>query len=439
VIKRIHLKGYKSFTELDIELRPFTVLLGPNGAGKSNLLDALQLLSRLGSSPTLNDAFAPPYRGQQLESFSFGPNGIKDLLAQEDASFVIEVDVELSPSVVERVSRQVREMKRLGSSSAHEAEVPRERLPIRERRLRYRVEIGIQTRSGILFVKDEFLCALNRQWAPAARRKPFIEMVEGQLRLRMEKQAHPTSHDLGLPYTLLSRPLYAPHYPHVVAMQKELTSWLFFYFEPRERMRAASPVKEVRHLGLMGEELAAFLNTLKATDESQFSAIEQALSAVIPSMTGIQVEVSDLGAVEFQVTEGDRSIPARLLSEGTLRILGLLSLSGMRDQPSLIGFEEPENGINPRRIRIVAEILKTLAESGNTQLVVTTHSPVLPEYLPEESLYVCQKTSGESTIRPLESLGGLWRQRDVEVALDAEDEEKPPSVSARLMRGDFDG
>ena len=83
----------------------------------------------------------------------------------------------------------------------------------------------------------------------------------------MEGQAHPTYHERYLDHSILSLPLYPPHYPHLVALRQELASWFFFYFEPRERMRAANPVKEVRHIGLMGEELAAFLNTLRALDE----------------------------------------------------------------------------------------------------------------------------------------------------------------------------
>jgi hypothetical protein len=42
-------------------------------------------------------------------------------------------------------------------------------------------------------------------------------------------------------------------------------------------MRAPNPVKEVRHIGLMGEELASFLNTLQALDEPQFKAVEKSL------------------------------------------------------------------------------------------------------------------------------------------------------------------
>ena len=60
-------------------------------------------------------------------------------------------------------------------------------------------------------------------------------------------------------------------------------------------MRAANPVKEVRHIGLMGEELAAFLNTVKAGNPDRFRGIEKALHTLMPNIDGIEIDVSDLG------------------------------------------------------------------------------------------------------------------------------------------------
>ena len=82
----------------------------------------------------------------------------------------------------------------------------------------------------------------------------------------MEGQAHPTYFEQYLDHAVVSRPHYAPHHPHLTALKRELQSWFFYYFEPRERMRAPTSVKEVRHVGLMGEELAAFLYTLRNLD-----------------------------------------------------------------------------------------------------------------------------------------------------------------------------
>jgi predicted ATPase len=253
----------------------------------------------------------------------------------------------------------------------------------------------------------------------------------------MERQAHPTYYERYLDHTILSRPLYPPHYPHLVAMRQELASWLFFYFEPRERMRAVNPVKEVRHIGLMGEDLACYLNTLRALDEPQFRAMEKTLRTIIPSVTGIDVGVNSLGEVELKLLEGGMPVPARVLSEGTLRVLGLLALGGVKEPPGLIGFEEPENGVHPGRIRRIAELLRTRAEAGDTQLIVTTHSPILPDLIPDQFLYVCRRVQRSTRVEPFSSWGALGREPDIERALDTEDDALP--VSQRILRGDFDG
>jgi predicted ATPase len=218
-------------------------------------------------------------------------------------------------------------------------------------------------------------------------------------------------------------------------MRQEFSSWMFFYFEPRERMRAPNPVKEVRHIGLMGEELTAFLNTLRTLDEAQFRAVEKALHYIIPSITGIDVGVNNLGEVELKLLEGDTPIPARVLSEGTLRILGLLALGGAKDLPALVGFEEPENGVHPRRIRLIAELLKTRAALGNTQLIVTTHSPILPDLMPDKSLFVCRKVDRHTVLEPFSFWESLERQSGVTQPLDVDE---TLTVSERILRGDFD-
>lgn len=435
MLTRIHITGYKSLKHVEVTLSDLSVLFGPNAAGKSNFLDCLQLLSKLASSRTIKEAFEPPYRGKPLESFTFGEQGIKGALEKERLSFSIEVDVRLSDAVVEAVNRQIKEMRRSSSQEGEAGEEAKMASPVRERNLRYRIEVEMLPKSGILRVADEYLAALTDKGEPTGKRKPFLSREGNRLHLRLEGQAHPSYYERYLDHSILSLPHYPPHYPHLVAMRKELENWLFFYFEPRERMRAANPVKEVRHIGLMGEELASFLNTLKALDERQFKAVEKALRTIMPNVQGIGVEVSNLGEVELTLKENGIPVPARILSEGTLRILGLLSLAGAKEQPSLIGFEEPENGIHPRRIQLVAELLKTRASSGETQYIVTTHSPLLPDLVSDESLFVCKRVDGATHIEPFTAWGALAKRGVVDRALmEAED----LTVSERMLRGDFD-
>ena len=435
MLKRIVIKGYKSLWDVDVALQPLSVLFGPNAAGKSNFLDALQLLSRMAASRTLKEAFEPPYRGKPLESYSFGSGGMSELIQRDSASFSIQADVELSPHVVEAVNRQILEMRRppngLGSkpSAGHgSASV------VQEHHLRYRIEVEVLPRSGFLRVSDEYLAALNRTGEPTGKRKPFLERMNNRLHLRMEGQAHPTYFERYLDQSILSKSFYPPHYPHLTALKRELESWMFYYFEPRERMRANTAVKETLHIGLMGEELPAFLNTLKAQKELQFKAIEKALHQIIPSVTGVEVEVNNLGEVELRLREGERLIPARVVSEGTLRVLGLLAIGSSSEPPGLTGFEEPENGVHPRRIQLIAERLKSHARSGDKQIIVTTHSTLLADLMRNDDLFVCSKEDGRTIVQPYKNLLPLWRNREIEDAMNSED----VPVSTRILRGDLD-
>lgn len=104
--------------------------------------------------------------------------------------------------------------------------------------------------------------------------------------------------------------------------------------------------------------------------------------------------------MELRLREVGIPVPTRVLSEGTLRILGMLALTGAKEPPSLVGFEEPENGIHPRRIQLIAELLKTRVGIGDTQYIVTTHSPILPDLVPDESLFVTRKSDRETSTEP---------------------------------------
>lgn len=394
MLKRVKIQGYKSLVDVELELQPLTVLFGPNAVGKSNMLDALQLLSRIATSRNLNDAFQPPYRGHPLESFTFGPEGIGSLLQQESAKCSLEIDVELSSETIE-----------LANQHAQEGIKKHVYKPLQEKQIRYRIEIEIRPASGKLWVADEEVSQFTEDGV-----RTFGYGNRGD-------------------HSLFSGPYARVPQPQIIALQAELESWRFFYFEPRERMRQSYPVKEVLQPGAMGDDLGAFLNTLKANNARQFQTIEKALSMLIPPITGIDVRVNNVGEIELSILEGDTPIPARLVSEGTLRVLGLLAVGSMTPSPGLIGFEEPENGVHPRRIRPVAEFFNSRAVTGRTQFIVTTHSPIFPDFVLKESLYECRKKGRQTVIEPCVS--GKYAG-----TLDEEDGGLP--ISERILRGDFD-
>ncbi len=430
MLKRIQVRGFKSLTDIEVNLESLVVLFGSNAAGKSNFLDVLQLLSRIACSRNLKEAFDPPYRGKPLESFRIGASGLKGLIRKERLAFALEADLVLSDAVVKAVNRQIRDMRYPGSSS--QTGQNGRRAQVRECHLRYAIEIEMFPQTGVMRVADESLVALRPDGQPSKKRKPFFESRGAKIHLRREGQAHPIYLDRFLDHSILSIPHYPPHCPHVVAVRTELESWQFFYFAPRQHMRTASPVREVRHMGLMGEELAAFLNTPRATNAGQFRTIEKALHLLIPCIDGIEVDVNDAGEVELRLREHGVAIPARVLSEGTLRLLGLLALIGVNESPALVGFEEPENGVHPGRIEMIADLLKTRERLGLSQYIVTTHSPLLVDYLENHNLYVVRRDQDQTHIDPLATWGPLGRQDDMETA----SSELP--VSRRILRGDFE-
>ncbi|MCY3707654.1 MAG: AAA family ATPase [Caldilineaceae bacterium] len=202
MLKRIHIRDYKSLEDVEVNLSQLVVLFGPNAAGKSNFLDALQLLSKMGTSRTLKEAFDPPYRGKPLESFTIGEGGIKGLLEKERLCFSIEADLSLSDGVINAVNRQIREMRRPSGENGFQ-EGNRVPAPVRERDLRYRIEVEMLPQSGVLRVSDEYLAALNARGEPSSKRKPFIERQGEKICLRLEGQARPTNYDRYLDYSIL--------------------------------------------------------------------------------------------------------------------------------------------------------------------------------------------------------------------------------------------
>src|SRR5207245_1122151 len=131
MLSHLKIQGFKSLANLEVSFPRLTVLFGPNAAGKSNLLEAVQVLSRIASGGTLCDALSGPIRGYPLEAFAFPSGGLPVLLRQPTARFSLEATVATT-----------------------------------KESYRYRVGVEIQPSSGSLTVYDEYLVALGRNGGP---------------------------------------------------------------------------------------------------------------------------------------------------------------------------------------------------------------------------------------------------------------------------------
>jgi len=414
VLKRLHVKGFKSLADVTLHMPGLTVLFGPNAAGKSNVLDAIQALSRLGTERTVSDALSEPIRGYPVEAFAFPPEGLPGLLASNQATFSLEADLTVS-----------------------------------KESFRYRIAVAIEPKSGKLSVADEYLALLNNRGEPKG--SPAIDQVSGGLRIRRKsKPAHPRHEDLGMNHSMLSDPrLGSPEYRIVERTRSELSGWRVYYLDPRVAMRSARPPEAATDIGLLGEHLAPFLFRLKAEHPLAFAGVQRTLKALVPAVEAIDVDLDPKrGTLDIRVVQDGIHFSSRIISEGTLRVLALAAIANNPTGGPLIGFEEPENGVHPRRLELIATLLWNMAYADPKrarQIVVTTHSPLFCDALlrlyrerqnPFALLNV-RRRAGKTVIESFPDVGPLFG--DLEISRALADGEEEGLFEKLLMRGLIDG
>jgi len=431
MIRRVRIDGYKSFHDTEVELSPLTLIVGPNATGKSNLFDALHLLSRIVMSRSLQEAF-DDHRGDPIEAFSYSEDGLEVLLQKEKATFTIEVDIELSQDVKTSTERLIERyaipLNKTGNRYRSNS------YNIVESLLRYRISISIIPKTGALRVEDEELIVFKGSWSSPScdnnNPRPIIEKVGDRFHLWIEEQAYPLEYEVGLDYAIASQPIYPPYCPYLIALREELANWQFYYLEPR-LMRAVSPIKESNTVTSFGGGLASFYWTLQRKHPGQFHNIEKALQTFIPTIEGIKIELINDGYLRLKVKEDAVEHSEKVVSNSTLRLLALLAILSPQNPASVIGIEEPENGVHPRRLRHIARLLQNASEKR--QIIVNTHSALLLDYFDSERIGIvqCFKKDGGTHFRMLGQVERAFQRVGVG---EATQESRP---SRRVMRGDW--
>ena len=142
-----------------------------------------------------------------------------------------------------------------------------------------------------------------------------------------------------------------------------------------------------------GHGLASSLAFLALNQPDDFQVIQHRLNKVISSIKRIRFRQenpqSPSALVQYQIVfdfENANSIPAYLVSEGTILVLGLLMAMMSKGRPNLILLDDLDRGLHPKAQREVIGLLRTVLEQDpELQIVATTHSPYLVDCLrPEE-------------------------------------------------------
>jgi predicted ATPase len=165
---------------------------------------------------------------------------------------------------------------------------------------------------------------------------------------------------------------------------------------PGRRTQSGATVRLARD----GSNLAEYLVDLRNVPEcgaDAFDGLVETLRVILPYARDIEPvlsEVFERRQVALRLHEGSFTVPGWMLSTGTLRLVALLALLRHPRPPSLVCIEEVENGLDPRTIHVVVDELLRAAESGRTQVMLTTHSPYLLDLVPLESLILVARDEG---------------------------------------------
>ncbi len=420
MIDRLVIENFKSLRRVDLALGRMNLLVGANGSGKSNLLDALRVLQGIGSGFTISEILD----GKPKSATSVAWEGIRG-----GSSLACFADGRGNAGTGDLTFRvHGRLASRPGRGRVGPDDLPWDLLiafsPKSGRVTRERLQVG----GTVIYDTDlvEDFSQKDPVWCTIAAAPDFAVQLQ-RTRPALGQLAGPWRHDGSSTGSADDDPsLDAPEdigfvWGHlageVVGLLADIQQ-----VDPESRLlREYSRVAQVRQMGDRGENFAALVHAI-CEDEKAKDAYLAWLRQLRPE------EIDDVGVLRgavneplFMLQEKGRTFPAVALSDGTLRFAALTAAFFQPDMPDLMMMEEIENGVHASRARLLLELLRSQSVTAETQVVATTHSATVLDWLGEEdykTTFVCKRDeeTGESRICALADVphfGNVVKKRPV--------------------------
>jgi predicted ATPase len=379
MIERIVIENFKSLRHVDLALGRINVFIGTNASGKSNFFDALRMLQGIGYGFTFHEILDGKPKGATSEVWDGirgGSHKAACVSAAPDEPIRIKVSgkigsngntknwaYEIAFSAIEG---------RLRAEKLHVSDDIYDSAPVENPVLdpvfsvrHYHGKRG--TQPHLSFEKNrpilgQFARGANGKWAKA--HADAAEQVARQLADMQRLDPSPAI------------------------------------------LRAYSLAHEISRMGEHGENFAALVKTITANAQMKSSYLSWLRELRPHEVDDVGTLPGAVGEPMFMLREGARDQPALVLSDGTLRFAAITAAFFQPEMPGLLTIEEIENGIHASRLRLLVELLRNRAAQGQTQILVTSHSPIVLAWLqPAEyaATFFCKRDSatGESRIKPL--------------------------------------
>jgi predicted ATPase len=356
----VTVKGFRSIASLDrVGLTPINLLIGANGSGKSNFIEVFSFLHVV--------------REAGLQDYVRRAGGANELL-------------------------------HFGSKVTQEIEI---RVSFKEGVNQYRLTLK-PTDDDSLYPANELVLFWDKTYP-----RPYDEPLSPQA----------GGLEAGISSERVSRT--------AAWVRARLGRWRVYHVHDTSAtspMRKTAKIDDTDVLRPDGANLAAFLYLLKQKYPDSYRLVRRSIQRVAPFFDDFRLRPDPLNEETIRLAwkqkNSDKYFGPSALSDGTLRFIALatLFLQPIELRPSVIIVDEPELGLHPAAITILASLMKQA--SAQTQVVVSTQSALLLDHFPPENVLVAERHTGSTHLRRLESsslrewledysLGQLWEKNEL--------------------------
>ena len=376
MLKSLRLENFKSFKNAELSLGDLTVLVGTNASGKSNIRDAFRFLHGISRGYSIAEIIGEKYGEGGVLQWRGIRGGTKEITYCGADSFAIAI-----------------------SFSVHDGDT--------EYDMDYHIEMSLTDFSPVPYVLAENLHCRQKKHAIfdtaarvhlqntiAVRFYDYYEIDEVNGSVIDSYQFFPNYISIlflaasGVePRILLDK----ENYKIPVARKfcelalKAISEMRFLDLSPDVMRLPTFAGQNV--LGDRGENLSSVMLDI-CRDETRKAILLDWLQSLTPmDAKDFDFPEDFTGKVLLRIKEASgHKTPASCASDGTLRFLGLLAALLGNQRSRFYFFEEPENGIHPNRLSLLLQLMEQEVANGSMQIVITTHSPLLLNFLSPANL-----------------------------------------------------
>jgi predicted ATPase len=343
MLSKLRVQHYKSLFDTQVDLEPLTVFIGPNGSGKSNICETLSVLSDF----------------------------LQRLVTSTNVFDVLPFFVESLTNA--NKNQQIIESK------------------------------FWQGKRDYLYIEVSAISKVNSEdiVSDISVRLDYPERI---ITINTNK-TNENPQSVKYPHANQIRDFLVAHKYSDSQLGNALQKVSIYDFAP---ISLSNNVPSTNGMDKTGQGIVDALADILLSNRKNFDELEERLTRLVPNIQRISLHRREDRTFLMELIDrySEYHIPASDISDGTLRILAFLTALYQEKTPSIICFEEIENGVHPWLLHKMMELLKIVSTEGITgkpvQVLITTHSPVLLNYVePHQVRAVELDNEGKTQIHAL--------------------------------------